>query len=171
MTWHAKALNGIWYYVCGGMLFWLPDGLWHFLRGSRSSFIDVIVLTVVPAGAVVAGWRLLLSRTSDRSDRMFASVMMILGILTTAPLCTMVNFTFAGGGFASGATLQQVGILTLLFPLADIDCFTYDETLLAIAACLAGLLLLVIRYRNPQPLGPGQRPGSGPPLGMTPDGA
>src|SRR5262249_51039122 len=116
------------------------------------------VLTAMPPLIVGVGWCLLMRRPASQINRMFGSASMLLGILITCPLVTMINATFAGAGFSSGLTWRQLGILTLFFPLSDIDHFTYDGTLFAIASCIVGLImvpiLVPIFYKNSRGTGP-----------------
>lgn len=142
MKWTRTAAYGALCGIYGSVLFWLPDTLWHLLRRDSFSVIDLMVLTAVPPPIVGVGWWLLMRRPGTQISRMFGSAAMVLGILITCPLVTMVNRTFAGAGFASGLTWRQLGILTLLFPLSDIDCFTYDGSLFAIGSCLVGLIFV-----------------------------
>src|SRR5262249_11051650 len=152
------AIYGVFYGIYGSVLFWPTDTLLHYLRRSSFSGIDIMVVTVLPPAIVGAGWWFLMHRPRVMMNRMFASGMMLLGILITCPLLTMVNATFAGGGFASGLTWRQLGILTLLFPLADIDCLTYDGTLFAIGACMVGLILIF--HKDTRGIAPGHCPPS-----------
>jgi len=156
MTWGEIAKYSVLYYACGSVLFWLPDALWHSWMPPDIRSIDFIALTFLSPATALVGWKLLMRRASRRIDRMFVSAMMLLGILTTCPLRTMVNATIAGRGFASGLTWRQVGILTILFPLADIGCSTYDGTLFALGICMVGLFVLAVRDQRDRGLEPEQ---------------
>jgi len=154
MRWATTALYGLLCYVCGSVLFWLPDGVYHFLRGGDLRGIDFIILTGTLPGIIAAGWLLLARRASGLINGMLTSSIMLLGILTTCPLWVMsVNFTFDGGGFGGSIDWRQLGILTLLFPLSDLDLSTYDGTLFALGISMVGLFMLPI-ICNPRGIEP-----------------
>jgi hypothetical protein len=116
----------------GGLVFWMPSGVLHILRGSDFGGVDVLVLTaLLPPVAIAATFaarhRLQLSKAAP-----YAPLAVLLGIWILGPSAMFAFWTVDGGGFAKTDWWQ--GWPMLLFPPTTFIFATYDGS-------LGGLLL------------------------------
>lgn len=127
--------------LLGGVIFWLPDLIYHCVKRSEPSGIAIFLLTIgMPLGVVVV--YVAFRHYGQRHIRSVA-LSMLLGIWTLGPAIVMLGWTCAGAGFKSGAPLASllVTVLATIVPILAPLLSGYDLTVLALAVITVGLLL------------------------------
>jgi len=132
MAWVFKASMNI---LIGGLIFWVPSVLLHWIRGTRFSEFDVLGLTVllptITCLFFASRWWPWRKPGSRLSEALFA----VLGIWLLGPLMLLFSSTFSGGGFSKPGGWQTFLLMTRWFPAFTFMMSTYDGTL--------GALLLI----------------------------
>jgi hypothetical protein len=152
-----RLLNAVRFWVYGACVFWAPDCLWHALRKGSFSLVDLVILNGFLPMLVALPIVRVLIRSRNAARVAFASAMMIIGLLTTAPFWLTLNATFSPGGELAKETLwvllrESPWTLPFTVPLWVISLSTNDGTLLAIP--YTSLILIVaplFAFPKPQP--------------------
>ncbi len=132
--------------LLGAAGFWLPDSLWHIVRGDRFTVYDLIGLTILLPIAFFATYRIL-KRHAEKVPAKFKSWPMIIGIWSLGDLFMMTNWSLYGGGFANWHG-QFKGILYVLPPISIPFTFMmsiYDESLGALVFVSVAAFVLFVQ--------------------------
>ena len=142
---HGRMFTALKYASLGGISFWAPSVLLHWLRRDRFSGLDVLCITVllpITTASLFALGRKVSGRIANRVSDVFFPM---LGIWLLCPLMMTISATFSGGGFSRPGGWHIVLLGTILFPIFTFIMSTYDGTLFALlltTALLPSLSLL-----------------------------
>jgi hypothetical protein len=91
----------------GAVSFWLPDILWHVIRGSQFEGRDVIAITVLMPLSLSGTYTLVkrLPRSEEEKTPIFR--WMLLGLWLFGGFFIMVEGSFLGAGFATSSDLSD----------------------------------------------------------------
>ena len=124
--------------LLGGVSFWLPDILYHYIRHTELTSTAIWEMAIaMPALAMLAYAVVLASGRHDDGGRQSLATSMILGIWVLAPTMITLGTSFAGAGFRSGVSVLTVIFATALFPAFAPMMAGYDLT-------IPGLLLVTM---------------------------
>ena len=141
-----KALK---YVPLGGLIFWAPSVLLHWLRGSRFSRSDAIGLTVVLPISTILLFIVGRKISGEAKNRAPEILFALLGVWLFGPLMMSVSQTFGGGGFSKPDGWHFVLLGTSLFPVFTFMLSTYDGTLGALLLTTALLLSFAAKRNGP----------------------
>jgi hypothetical protein len=130
----AKALT---YALLGGLVFWAPNVLVHWIIGYRFSGLVVIGLTVLLPVTTILFFRAFLWPSLTQERRLSQAVFAVLGIWIAGPAMLTFSSSFCGGGLTQPDAWRFFVFGTLLFPLFSLVMSAYDGTLF-------GLLLITL---------------------------
>jgi hypothetical protein len=111
-----RAIKGLAYALLGGLVFWTPNVVVHWIIAYRFS------------GFVVIGLTVLLPATS----RLSQAVIAVLGIWITGPSMLTFSSSFCGGGLSQPDAWRFFIFGTLLFPLFTLVMSAFDGTFFAL---------------------------------------
>jgi hypothetical protein len=126
--------------LLGGLVFWVPNILIHWLRAYRFSNFDVIGLTVLLPATTYLFFQMVWWPARNRHDRLSSALFVVLGIWISGPsmltlslsVCDRLSRLDAWHFFTIG---------TLLFPLFTILMSTYDGSVFAVLLTTLALLI------------------------------
>jgi hypothetical protein len=137
-----RILEARWYFLWGGLIFWVPDVLLHWSRGDRFSGRDALVLTLllplITCSVLVLIWR----RLEDRESRAPEAFAVVLGVWMLGP--AMMYLGWIPGANAHPGDFRFILLYTVIFPFTTFVMSTYDGTLFAVLITTALLPLLAI---------------------------
>lgn len=140
---HSRTWQTIKLMICGAFSFWLPDVLWHAIRGSRFNRPDIIGLTVLLPAMLLAA-HILLKRHHPNESGKNLGWLLLTGVWLLGGPFMGIAASFSGGGFAGAYGFfggVKIGLISLL-PIFTIDMATYDGSLWALSiVCLAALFM------------------------------
>jgi len=110
----AKALS---YALLGGLVFWTPNVVVHWVIAYRFSGFVVIGLTVLLPVTIILFFRTFLWPSLNQVSRMSQAVYAVLGIWITGPSMLTFSSSFCGGGLSQPDAWRFFVFGTLLFPL------------------------------------------------------
>jgi hypothetical protein len=144
LYWHTFV--GLADVLAGGLIFWTPTIVVHWIRGRRFSGRDAMVLIllmpVLSCLTLFGIWK-----TWPGTIRYLHRAMLaVLGIWLLGPMMISISFSFSGGGFAQRSGWSAVALETVLFPVFTFIMSSYDGTLFAVL--LATVCLLVLGKRS-----------------------
>lgn len=129
------------YAFLGGLIFWVPDIVLHWLSGNLFSGWDVLILTLslplITCSVLVLHWRRSLERESHAPEAFAA----LVGIWLFGPAMMSLGWVFTS---APPHRLLFVVGCSVLFPVCTPMMSTYDGTLFAVLITTALLPLLSI---------------------------
>jgi hypothetical protein len=129
--------------VLGAAGFWLPDTLWHAIRGFRFNARDVRGITILMPLVFLATY-VLIKRACKSEPRRLLGWPLVLGVWLFGGLFMAIGASFSGGGFASPQGLAGVAEVLLLsvMPPYTFIMATYDGSLFALLAISFGALVV-----------------------------
>ena len=135
----------------GAFSFWLPDTMYHAIRGEKFGGRDVLAITVLMPLTLLGAY-LLVGRRRKNEGRVSIGWPMILGVWLLGGFFITISASFSGGGFA-GADGFAGGINLILMSLLPIVTFmmaTYDGSLgsLSIVSFGAVIIWLIVKQRS-----------------------
>jgi len=139
----AKALT---YALLGGLVFWIPNVVVHWIIAYQFSGLVVIVLTVLLPVTTILFFRIFLWPSLRQENRLSMALFAVMGIWITGPSMLTFSASFCGGGLSQPDAWRFFVFGTLLFPLFTLVMSAYDGTFFAL---LITTLLLPI-LSNPR---------------------
>jgi len=139
----AKALT---YALLGGLVFWIPNVVVHWIIAYQFSELVVIVLTVLLPVTTILFFRIFLWPSLRQENRLSMALFAVMGIWITGPSMLTFSASFCGGGLSQPDAWRFFVFGTLLFPLFTLVMSAYDGTFFAL---LITTLLLPI-LSNPR---------------------
>lgn len=127
----ANASNALTHMVLGGVVFWAPDVLAHWLRASRFSNFDVVGLTVLLPVTTYLFFQIVWRPARNQHDRLSEALFAVLGIWMIGPSMLTLSLIFCDRLSRSDAW-HFFTIGTLLFPLFTFLMSTYDGSVFAV---------------------------------------
>ena len=126
--------------LVAGVSFWIPSIVTHAILGSRFDVLGVLLATVAcPALAMIT--LALLWCVPMQCTLAARSLVFLLGLWLSGPLCMMLVASIIRGGVSS-IDPNALILLTICFPVTTPMMATYDGSLAALAIitiCLAGV--------------------------------
>ena len=135
----AKALT---YALLGGLVFWTPNVVVHWIIAYQFSGFVVIVLTVLLPATTILFFRTFLWPSLRQESRLSLALFVVLGIWITGPSMLTFSSSFCGGGLSQPDAWRFFVFGTLLFPLFTLVMSAYDGTFFALL--LTTLLLPIL---------------------------
>ena len=129
LTRAAKALS---YALLGGLVFWTPNIVVHWIIAYRFSGFVVIGLTVLLPVTTILFFRIFLWPSMKQESRLSQSVFAVLGIWITGPSMLTLSSSFCGGGLSQPDAWRFFVFGTLLFPLFTLVMSAFDGTFFAL---------------------------------------
>lgn len=137
--------------VINAAAFWLPDVLWHLVRGDKFDRYDVLGVTILMPVTLLVTY-LLLRRANRAAPEAFRAWPLMLGVWELGGYFILLSATFQGSGFRhmNGGDV----LMSIVLPLIPVYTFimaTYDGSLgaLAIVSLVAFVMFFVGLYRRP----------------------
>jgi hypothetical protein len=139
--------------LLGGVSFWLPDIIYHYLRKTELTSTAIWEMAVtMPLLALLTYATVLVIARRDDEGRQSLATSMLLGIWILAPTMITLGTSFAGAGFKSGLiSALTVIFATALFPIFALMMAGYDLTipaLLLVTIMLVGARFVFERRRS-----------------------
>jgi len=139
----AKALI---YALLGGLVFWTPNVVVHWIIAYQFSGFVVIVLTVLLPATTILFFRRFLWPSLRKESRLSLALFAVLGIWITGPSMLTFSSSFCGGGLSQPDAWRFFVFGTLLFPLFTLVMSAYDGTFFALLLTTV-LLPILANYR------------------------
>ena len=132
--------------LLGGVSFWLPDVIYHYLRKTELISTAIWEMTVtMPLLAMLTYATVLVVARHHGEGRQPLASSVLLGIWVLAPTMITLGTSFAGAGFRSGlVSLVTVIFATALFPIFALMMAGYDLTIPALL--LVTIMLVGARF-------------------------
>ena len=142
--WHVLKLVAI-----GAVSFWLPDSLWHAIRGSNFSGADALTITVLLPLALLVTY-LIVKRRSTNEQQRNVGLPLMLGVWTLGGFFITAGSSFSGGGFVGPDGFRGGVFITLigLVPPFTYILATYDGSLGALLLATLAAALIVVKDRS-----------------------
>jgi len=142
--WHILKLVAI-----GAVSFWLPDSLWHAIRGSNFNGADVLAITVLMPLTLLVTYLFVKRRTTNEPQRRVGLPLM-LGVWTLGGLFITAGSSFSGGGFVGPDGFRGGVFITLigLVPPITYILATYDGSLGALVLATLAAVLIAVKERS-----------------------
>lgn len=120
--------------ILGAFSFWLPDALWHAIRGSRFNGRDVVALTFLLPFTLLMAY-LLVKRHHPNEPSKSVGWPLVVGVWLLGGCFMVIGASFSGGGFVGpdGFLGGVRMILISVLPIFTIDMATYDGSLGALS--------------------------------------
>ncbi len=135
MTMKAKlmrATKALAYALLGGLVFWTPNVVVHWIIAYRFSGLVVIGLTVLLPVTTILFFRTFLWPSLLQESRLSQAVFAVLGIWITGPSMLTFSSSFCGGGLSQPDAWRFFVFGTLLFPLFTLVMSAFDGTFFAL---------------------------------------
>ena len=129
--------------IFGGAAFWLPDTIWHAIRGSHFGGRDVIGLTILMPVALFTLY-VLMRKLSNGSLKEFIGLPMMVGVWMLGGFFIGLGGLLSGGYVGRFQDAIYTGLIGLIAPLTFILA-TYDGTLGALILASLGSIVLLVR--------------------------
>ena len=127
-----RAIKALAYALLGGLVFWTPNVVVHWIIGYRFSGFVVVGLTVLLPVSTILFFRTFLWPSSLRESRLSQAVFAVLGIWITGPSMLTFSSSFCGGGLSQPDAWRFFVFGTLLFPLFTLVMSAFDGTFFAL---------------------------------------
>jgi hypothetical protein len=141
-----RTVKALFYALLGGLVFWTPNVLVHWIIGYRFSGFVVIGLTILLPFITILFFRLFLWPWLKQEGRLSQAVLAVLGIWITGPSMLTFSSSFCGGGLTQPDAWRFFVFGTLLFPLFTLVMSAFDGTFFALL--LTTVLLPVLANSN-----------------------
>ena len=135
----AKAFS---YALLGGLVFWIPNVVVHWIIAYRFSGFVVIGLTVLLPVTTLLFFRTFLWPSLNQVSRTSQAVFAVLGIWITGPSMLTFSSSFCGGGLSQPEAWRFFVFGTMLFPLFSLVMSAFDGTFFALLLTTALLPIL-----------------------------
>lgn len=120
------------YALLGGLVFWTPNIIVHWIVAYRFSGFVVIGLTVLLPVTTILFFRTFLRPSLLQKSRLSRSIFAVLGIWITGPSMLTFSSSFCGGGLSQPDAWRFFVFGTLLFPLFTLVMSAFDGTFFAL---------------------------------------
>lgn len=131
--------------VLGGVSFWLPDVIYHYLRKTELTSAAIWEMAVIMPLLAILTYATFVARHPNEEGQQSLATSMLLGIWILAPMMITLGTSFAGAGFRSGLISVLAVILgTVLFPIFALIMAGYDLTIPALL--LVTIMLIGARF-------------------------
>jgi hypothetical protein len=127
-----RATKALAYALLGGLVFWTPNVVVHWIIAYRFSGFVVIGLTVLLPATTILFFRAFLWPSLLQERRLSQAVVAVLGIWITGPSMLTFSSSFCGGGFSQPEAWRFFVFGTLLFPLFTLVMSAFDGTFFAL---------------------------------------
>jgi hypothetical protein len=127
-----RAIKGLAYALLGGLVFWTPNVVVHWIIAYRFSGFVVIGLTVLLPATTILFFRTFLWPSLLLESRLSQAVIAVLGIWVTGPSMLTFSSSFCGGGLSQPDAWRFFVFGTLLFPLFTLVMSAFDGTFFAL---------------------------------------
>lgn len=133
----------------GGVTFWLPDFLYHYLARSEPSTNAILLLTFVMPLAVIVAYFVTKLNAEGGVSRAWS---MLGGIWCLGPTMIMLGQTYQGAGFRNIQSVPYWAVATV-FPPLTLVMAGFDLSIFALVFGTTSLLLLywVVERRQRHP--------------------
>lgn len=126
------AANALVYALLGGLVFWTPNIMVHWIIAYRFSGFVVIGLTVLLPVTTILFFRKFLWPSLLQKSRLSQAIFAVLGIWITGPSMLTFSSSFCGGGLSQPDAWRFFVFGTLLFPLFTLVMSAFDGTFFAL---------------------------------------
>ena len=127
-----RATKALSYALLGGLVFWTPNIVVHWIIAYRFSGFVVIGLTVLLPVTTILFFRAFLWPSLLQERRLSQAVVAVLGIWITGPSMLTFSSSFCGGGLTQPEAWRFFVFGTLLFPLFTLVMSAFDGTFFAL---------------------------------------
>lgn len=127
-----RAIKALAYALLGGLVFWTPNVVVHWIIAYRFSGFVVIGLTVLLPVTTILFFRTFLWPSLLQESRISQAVFAVLGIWITGPSMLTFSSSFCGGGLTQPDAWRFFVFGTLLFPLFTLVMSAFDGTFFAL---------------------------------------
>jgi hypothetical protein len=127
-----RAIKGLAYALLGGLVFWTPNVVVHWIIAYRFSGFVVLGLTVLLPLTTILFFRTFLWPSMLLESRLSQAVIAVLGIWITGPSMLTFSSSFCGGGLSQPDAWRFFVFGTLLFPLFTLVMSAFDGTFFAL---------------------------------------
>jgi hypothetical protein len=127
-----RASKALAYALLGGLVFWTPNVVVHWVIAYRFSGFVVIGLTVLLPVTTILFFRAFLWPSLLQERRLSQAVVAVLGIWITGPSMLTFSSSFCGGGLSQPDAWRFFVFGTLLFPLFTLVMSAFDGTFFAL---------------------------------------
>jgi hypothetical protein len=127
-----RATKALAYALLGGLVFWTPNVVVHWIVAYRFSGFVVMGLTVLLPVTTVLFFRTFLRPSLLQESRLPQAVLAVLGIWITGPSMLTFSSSFCGGGLTQPDAWRFFVFGTLLFPLFTLVMSAFDGTFFAL---------------------------------------
>jgi hypothetical protein len=134
------------YALLGGLVFWTPNVVVHWIVAYRFSGFVVIGLTVLLPVTTVLFFRTFLWPSLLQESRLSQAVFAVLGIWITGPSMLTFSSSFCGGGLSQPDAWRFFVFGTPLFPLFTLVMSAFDGTFFALLLTTVLLPVLANSY-------------------------
>jgi hypothetical protein len=138
----GRATKALTYALLGGLVFWTPNVIVHWIIAYRFSGFVVLGLTVLLPVTIILFFRTFLWPALKHESRLSQALFAVLGIWITGPSMLTFSSSFCGGGLSQPDAWRFFVFGTLLFPLFTLVMSAYDGTFFALL--LTTLLLPIL---------------------------
>ena len=128
----SRAYKALAYALLGGLVFWTPNVLVHWIIAYRFSGFVVIALTVLLPLTTILFFRKFLWPSLLQETRLSQAVFAVLGIWITGPSMLTFSSSFCGGGLTQPDAWRFFVFGTALFPLFTLVMSAFDGTFFAL---------------------------------------
>jgi hypothetical protein len=128
--------------LLGGLVFWTPNVVVHWIIAYRFSGFVVIGLTVLLPATTIFFFRMISWPSPKQQSRLSQALFAVLGIWIAGPSMLTFSSSFCGGGLSQPDAWRFFVFGTLLFPVFTFVMSAYDGTLFALL--LTTLLLPIL---------------------------
>jgi hypothetical protein len=143
-----RAAETLAYALLGGLVFWTPNVVVHWIIAYRFSGFVVIGLTVLLPGTTILFFRTFLWPSLLQESRLSQAVFAVLGIWITGPSMLTFSSSFCGGGLSQPDAWRFFVFGTLLFPLFTLVMSAFDGTFFALL--VTTVLLPILASSRPR---------------------
>jgi hypothetical protein len=127
-----RATKALAYALLGGLVFWTPNVVVHWIIAYRFSGFVVIGLTVLLPVTTILFFRTFLWPSLLQERRLSQAGVAVLGIWITGPSMLTFSSSFCGGGLSQPEAWRFFVFGTLLFPLFTLVMSAFDGTFFAL---------------------------------------
>jgi len=132
--------------ILAGSLSWLPDIALHFTSGKKFGIEAVFISILMPITAYLIR-RILINKINHIWT---TSLLMLLGLWLSGPLCMMISASASDGGFTQPNPWASLWSIYSIFPLATWMMSVYDGSMLGLLLASGVLIIKPKQDREPQ---------------------
>jgi hypothetical protein len=150
----TRALKAPAFMLLGGLVFWTPNVVVHWMIAYRFSGYVVLGLTILLPVTTILFYRAFLWPAMIQRRRLSQAVFAVLGIWMTGPSMLTFSSSFCGGGLTQPDAWRFFVYGTALFPLFTLVMSAFDGTFFALL--LTTVLLPVLANSDSRKVAPRQ---------------